>query len=318
MGGLRPVGPARGATTAELIQAAFADEVTRLRSNEAGVRAGRDPEAVHQARVAARRLRSHLRTFAVAIRPKTAEALAGELRWLGQLLGAVRDLDVLTERLSASELEAAQLAAVLDRAAIDRQLAFAAACLGLASDRYRSLTEHLAVVVATPPVRPAVADLPAIEVMMPQAERAWHRFESEVAGLPAAPADAQLHQVRIRSKQARYATEVVAPLRDTDRDTSLADVAKSFARVQKTLGDFNDAVHAAHWLEGLLTAEWAEVDEDPFIAVELLLSREHLAMAKAREAWRARALQATEAVAAARRSGGTGRPPGHQVISSIR
>src|SRR5215469_5824329 len=58
-----------------------------------------EPESVHQMRVAARRMRVALRMDKGAIGP-AAVHLRGELAWLGSLLGGVRDLDVLTERLA--------------------------------------------------------------------------------------------------------------------------------------------------------------------------------------------------------------------------
>src|SRR6266545_895721 len=69
-----------------------------LRENEAGVRAG-DAEAVHDMRVATRRLRSTLRTFRPLLPAERTEPLRGELRWLGERLGAVRDGDVMAARL---------------------------------------------------------------------------------------------------------------------------------------------------------------------------------------------------------------------------
>ncbi len=58
-----------------------------------------DPEGVHQARVASRRLRSDLRTFRTALDPAWAEPLREELRWLGTVLGEARDADVLFDRM---------------------------------------------------------------------------------------------------------------------------------------------------------------------------------------------------------------------------
>ena len=79
-------------------------ELTRVRRRAAGDRDSRtsawsrtsrdapdgdDPESVHQARVATRRLRSDLRTFEPFLDERFAAELRGELRWLGAELGAV-------------------------------------------------------------------------------------------------------------------------------------------------------------------------------------------------------------------------------------
>src|SRR5207302_1981585 len=83
------------ATAGDLVRVAIAASVQRLTRHDPGVRVGDDPEDVHQARVATRRLRSDLRTFASLLDPDWAASLVEELRWLGGVLGDVRDADVL-------------------------------------------------------------------------------------------------------------------------------------------------------------------------------------------------------------------------------
>ena len=90
------------ATVDAVIRHAISDPVAKLVANDPVVRIGEDPEGVHQARVATRRLRSHLRTFRDLLDPEWAQSLRDELGWLGDELGAVRDADVLLERLARS------------------------------------------------------------------------------------------------------------------------------------------------------------------------------------------------------------------------
>ena len=54
---------------------------------------------MHKTRVAARRLRSTLRIFADVVEAAPAEELDNELKWYADLLGQVRDRDVLSSRL---------------------------------------------------------------------------------------------------------------------------------------------------------------------------------------------------------------------------
>src|SRR5689334_3577444 len=91
---LLPNAPAR-----DVIRNAIAESVAALLHHDPLVRTGRDPEAVHQARVATRKLRSNLRTFAPLLDPEWTEPLRSELGWLAMGLGAVRDREVLLERL---------------------------------------------------------------------------------------------------------------------------------------------------------------------------------------------------------------------------
>ena len=89
----RPRDPA-----AHAVRAAIAAGVRRMILNDPRTRLG-EVEPLHQMRVGTRRLRSDLRTFRPLLDKDWAESLRAELKWLGSSLGAVRDLDVLLERL---------------------------------------------------------------------------------------------------------------------------------------------------------------------------------------------------------------------------
>src|SRR3982075_1826169 len=83
----------------DVIKYVLADSIASLLRQDPLVRTSGDPEAVHQARVATRKLRSHLRTFGPLLDPDWTEPLRSELGWLAMGLGAVRDREVLLERL---------------------------------------------------------------------------------------------------------------------------------------------------------------------------------------------------------------------------
>ena len=102
---VRKVGPK--STVLEVVRASIAVSAERMLRHDAGVRLGEDPEAVHQARVATRRLRSDLRTFRSLLDPEWNESLRVELGWLGGELGTVRDLDVLDARVREPREDAA-------------------------------------------------------------------------------------------------------------------------------------------------------------------------------------------------------------------
>lgn len=65
-----------------------------LLENEIPLREDRDPEAVHQMRVALRRLRSALSVFKEMVTNDETEALKTDLKWLTGELGPARDTDV--------------------------------------------------------------------------------------------------------------------------------------------------------------------------------------------------------------------------------
>jgi inorganic triphosphatase YgiF len=71
-----------------------------IAANEPGVRAG-DEDAVHDMRVAIRRTRSTLRSFRGMWDRARVDAFRGELKWLADRLGQVRDGQVMATRLAA-------------------------------------------------------------------------------------------------------------------------------------------------------------------------------------------------------------------------
>ena len=84
-----------GVTAVAAVRAALAVSIRRLARAEPVAAAGQDPEGVRRMRVATRRLRSDLRSFAGVLDPAWAESLRRELRWLARALGSVREVDVL-------------------------------------------------------------------------------------------------------------------------------------------------------------------------------------------------------------------------------
>lgn len=77
-----------------LLQHIIAVQADKLHEQYHGVIAGEDVEAVHDARVAARRMRSALAAFEPWLPQRIDDRLRKQLRGLGRILGPVRDLDV--------------------------------------------------------------------------------------------------------------------------------------------------------------------------------------------------------------------------------
>ena len=162
-------------TPTEVLRAAISRSTARLLAHDPGVRLGGDAEDIHQARVATRRMRSDLRTFRKALDPGWDESIRDELKWLGGLLGAVRDADVLLERLAGQIEEHADIDDVagdrlLDVLRAERETARDELLAGMRSDRYLELIERL---------------LAASRSVMPSAE--GHDFELELGDLVAKP-----------------------------------------------------------------------------------------------------------------------------------
>ncbi|MGN6373890.1 MAG: CHAD domain-containing protein [Solirubrobacteraceae bacterium] len=131
-----------GATLGEVVTTAIGRSAERLLRNDPIMREGDASavEAVHQMRVATRRLRSDLRTFRSALDRRWRRGLHEELAWIAQPLGAARDTDVLAGRLSAHTRE---LAPGQARAAIQAVAALERAAAARARPRWREAWEQV-------------------------------------------------------------------------------------------------------------------------------------------------------------------------------
>lgn len=92
-------GGAAGDRVGDVVVGRLSTQVDALLRHDPGARRGAD-DAVHQMRVAARRARAVLRAYAPLFDRERIRPVADELRWLGGVLGEVRDLEVLRARLT--------------------------------------------------------------------------------------------------------------------------------------------------------------------------------------------------------------------------
>ena len=266
----------------DVVRAAIAAGVERLMRHDPGVRIGADPEAVHQARVATRRLRSDLRTFRTVLDQSWVTATRDELRWVAGALGGVRDGDVLMDRLRRRVVQLP----VQDGPAAQGLLAKLDAELGQARDallgvlrsrRYLTLVETLVQGANDPPFTEAAA-LPAGAALPRQVRKPWRRLARAVDELPSQPGDVELHHVRVLAKRARYAAEAVAPV----AGRAATRFAEAVAGLQGVLGDLHDAVVAQEWLR---TAAGRHPTR-ALVAGEIL-AQERADAASLRDRWRA-------------------------------
>lgn len=198
-----------------------------------------EDDSVHQMRVTVRRLRSVLATYRPLLDAERTEQLRAELKWLGALLGDVRDAEVLRKRLrpwAASHGPGPTGVDALRAALAERQAQGRARLLPeLDGDRYRALIAALA---GGPPWS---GGIPRKKALRKRLRRNWRRLAA-AADTAAHTDDAeerrrQLHEVRKKAKRVRYAAESLGAVFGTDAER-LADAARS---VQSTLGDLNDA-----------------------------------------------------------------------------
>ena len=270
-------------TMAEVVRRAIAASVVHLVRHDPILRLDNDPEGVHQARVATRRLRSDLRTFAPLLEPGWLAEVRGQLRWLGDALAQARDTDVLLERLrrTADRLDAADVAAaaqVIQGLELRDKEAHASALAVMTSDRYAGVLDLL-VEAANAPMFASDPALPAADIVPRLVRRPWKALRRSVLAAGRDPADEQLHGIRIRAKRARYAAEAAAPVVGKPAQR----FAKATARLQDVLGEHQDAVVAAGWLR-----TWAadQDSRDVAFVAGVLAGLEEAAADRTADRWR--------------------------------
>lgn len=248
------------------LRAALREQAARILAHDPGTRLGEDVEELHQMRVATRRARAFLRAGHDLLDPAWSGALRDELRWLGGVLGPVRDLDVLldhlrpaVESLGGDAVEGRKLLRTLER---DRRRARRPLERALAGERYFALLDALE------QPAPAVAEEPGLDEIHAAEHR---RLRKAVRALGDEPPDDELHAARIRVKRARYAAELRG-------DEAYVKAAK---RLQDVLGEHQDAVVAEERLR-----ELGAKHPGGAVAAGRLIERERDRGLRARDEWR--------------------------------
>jgi len=252
----------------------------RIQAMEEPARGG-EVEGVHRLRTATRRLRSDLRTVQSLLDPGWADSLGGELKWLGGLLGAVRDLDVLSARLAKAAGDTAPALTPLFDAFTERHdQATTALRDGLRSSRYTELVARLAEAAERTPLADEAAE-PCRTALPPLAERAWDRLKRPARRIVADSPDEDLHEVRKRAKRARYAAEAVSVALGHPDSEDASRFARRATDLQDVLGEHQDAVVACGEIQKVVEAH---CDNGPFsFAAGRLLERQAVAADAARQ-----------------------------------
>ncbi|MGW2558874.1 CYTH and CHAD domain-containing protein [Streptomyces sp. NPDC001514] len=215
------------------------------------------PDAVHQMRVATRRMRSAFKTYRKIVDRQVTDPLGDELKWLAGELGAARDQEVLAERLRG---RVDGLPGTLVLGPVRRRLkiwgiarrsdARRRSVAVLDTKRYLALLDALDAFLDEPPLLKAAAAKPG-DALPKAVLKDYGRLATRVAhalGLPAGhDRDLAMHDARKAAKRARYAAEAATP--------ALGKPAKKLAKrmkaVQTVLGDHQDSVVARGTLRDL-------------------------------------------------------------------
>jgi CHAD domain-containing protein len=256
-----------------------------LWAQERAIVGGEDAAPVHDLRVAARRARTLLGQLRRVFPRAATKRLRDGLRWLGQISGPVRDLDILIDAVKEAQgklpiedcaaLEALLLVIARDRAGARQDL-----LAGLASQRHARLVEAFER-FTTPPRRSRraaanhgrrgrdeteAAPMPIRVIAAESIERAWRRIVRHGQAIDDESSTEALHEVRIDGKKLRYLLEL---FRSVYPEVELGPVISDLKNLQDCLGVLHDASVEDRMLRALAQRSSAE-DGDSTSALVLL------------------------------------------------
>ncbi|CAN7618722.1 CHAD domain-containing protein [Rhizobium sp. LjRoot258] len=218
----------------------------QFRLNEDVLLHRRNPEAVHQARVALRRLRSAFSLFKPILSGEEPGRLNAEMRWLAGVLGEARNIDVLLAKAKDADL--------VSKLTDARRDAYDDAIVTLNSSRARALAldfndwlqcgEYLEWIATDD--RPGIS---ASEFAAEALDKMRKKLKKHGMAL-AAVDDEHRHEVRKDAKKLRYAAEFFGSLFDSERGTRRhKKFIAAMADLQDDLGALNDLATGPDVLE---------------------------------------------------------------------
>ena len=233
--------------------------VDHLMRNEAPFVQARDPDGVHQMRVALRRLRTACSVSGDLVASPETEAIEDEARWLSGALGLARDLDVFVDGVLAGVLAAKgkdkRLLALRDAAIALRDASRREALHAIGSPRYTAFLLRLGAWAADRRWRregdnaqQALLAAPVTEAARRMLERRYRklaRLGRRIEDLD----EADRHRLRICVKKLRYAGAFFASLYAKKPTTAFLT---QLSVLQDSLGALSDGVVARAVMEQIV------------------------------------------------------------------
>jgi CHAD domain-containing protein len=243
----------------------------KMWANTEGTLSDLDPEFLHDLRVATRRARFALRVFRGILDTGYARRLRAELAWIGELLGGVRDIDVMGSHLQ-KHFGRARVAPEVEKAVADelsdrRRKSLAPMCEALRSPRYGRILRSLASPVPAPDTDVKGKDVTETDVknmdvpgINPAGTRAaasalilkrLRKVDRLLKGARRHYSPEELHALRIAFKGLRYTCEFLAQLYHDDMEPFL----KSIVSFQDCLGLYQDSNVTLEMLVGVFESK---------------------------------------------------------------
>ncbi|TCU19547.1 CHAD domain-containing protein [Rhizobium laguerreae] len=226
----------KNARASAAFQAIAATCFRQFRLNEDVLIERRNGEALHQARVALRRLRSAFTLFKTLLIGDEPQRLKEELRWLAGILGEARNLDVLLQKAADGDLH--------ERLRQAREAAYDEVIQTLGSARTRALMLDFSewlycgdylMVEAAAPEQISTGDFAAMA--LDKLRKRLKRHGQALAEID----DEHRHEVRKDAKKLRYAAEFFSSLFQDERGIRrYKRFIGAMEELQDELGALND------------------------------------------------------------------------------
>ena len=264
--------------------------ICQFRLNESLIRDSRDVEALHQARVALRRLSSALSIFGRLANKKRLAHVSDGLERLFRKLGRARNLDVYLDAIRQGAAENPVSLGLIPEVVGERDRAYDDVIAELASPEWRDLLLDLSAFVEVEawldhrPSRGA-AQRPVRDFASRSLERQWQRIRDIGSPIDRLASRAR-HRLRLRTKTFRYSCEFF------EGAFAKRKAAKRYRRFIARLGDLQDVLGILNDLATnkklAKSAATRSVRRDTQQAKAELLTRAvaaHLALKKAKPFW---------------------------------
>jgi inorganic triphosphatase YgiF len=272
-----PLALAADATTAEAFRSIAGACISQLLINQNCLVDTQDPEAIHQMRVAIRRLRSAMSVFKEILGSPETASLTDELRWLQTHLSLARDSVVFIEEildpLPGLFVDDPNYAALRANFVAERDAAHEAAVKALSQPRFTQIVLRLGCwaeggdwLNTEDPERRGLLDRPVCLLAQSSLAKRDSKLRKGMRHLADVTPEVR-HRLRIQVKKLRYSIEFFGSLYQSkkvkrltlalgtlqDRMGLLNDIAVSRHRLRERAGRSNDWL----WIAGMI-AGWHE------------------------------------------------------------
>ncbi|MGD2138087.1 MAG: CHAD domain-containing protein [Gammaproteobacteria bacterium] len=214
-------------------------------ANEAGVRAGRDTEFLHDFRVAVRRTRSALTQIKGVLPARVLARYKADFAWLGQATSPLRDVDVYLLKFDdyRDSLPASMrghIEPLREFLLRHQQIEHRKLVKVLNSARYRRLLDGWRNFLEQPVSERSTlknARRPVLEVSCQRIWRVYQRILREGNAISADSPATALHELRKTGKKLRYLMEFFQSLFPEGK---IRELIRELKTLQDNLGDFQD------------------------------------------------------------------------------